>query len=105
MSADRLATLRQFVADDPADPFNHYALALEHASRGETGTAIARLADALAADARYVAAYHQLGLLFAASGRKADARQAFDEGIRIAGEAGDAHAASEMREARELLES
>lgn len=30
MNSERLKMLEQFIQDDPSDPFNHYALALEY---------------------------------------------------------------------------
>ncbi len=95
----RFEALKSFVEKDPADSFSRYALALEHARRGERDEALAQLLELRSRDPKYVALYYQLGTLYADLGRPADARSAFAEGIAIARELGDEHTRRELGEA------
>ena len=61
----RLQQLEKFLEDEPADTFTHYAMAIEYASMGNHAKAIEKFEEVIALDGNYVAAYHQLGLLFA----------------------------------------
>ena len=103
MSASRFDILKSFVDEDPKDPFNHYALALEYETQQQFPQAIAKFEDVIALDSSYVPAYHQLGLLYAQLNRKEEALKVFEKGIRIAADAGDTHARIEMQEAIEEL--
>ena len=98
MMADRLETLKKFLAEDPADPFNHYTVALEYVSMQQYAQAITAFEEILKIDPKYVPAYHQLGLLFVKLNKTNDALKIFEEGIRIAALVGDLHAQSEMQE-------
>ena len=104
MTAPRLDTLKQFLRQDPNDPFNHYAIALEYVSTEHYSEAITKFQEVIKLDANYVPAYHQLGLLFARLGKKNDATKVFERGIQIASLVRDTHAQSEMQEAMDELE-
>ncbi|MBI1807508.1 MAG: tetratricopeptide repeat protein [Ignavibacteria bacterium] len=104
MSTTRLDTLQQFLEQDPNDPFNHYAIALEYVSSHCYPEAIAKFQELMALDPNYVPAYHQLGLLFARLGKNDEALKTFERGIEIAALVGDMHARSEMEEAIDELE-
>lgn len=96
---DRIATLRQFLADDPDDPFTRFALAQEHAKRGDTDNALGYY-EALVRDRPdYVGTYYHLGALYRQLGRDADALGAYRAGIDAARSAGDAHARAELQAA------
>ena len=95
----RLAQLQKFLEEEPADAFTHYAIALEYVSMGKFSEATEKLEEVIALDPHYVAAYHQLGLLLVRMNNKRDAIMAFEQGIRIAENVGDAHARSEMEDA------
>ena len=99
----RRETLEQFVREDPSDSFSRYALALELEKTGETGAAIEQLQEVLRRDESYVAGYYHLGRLLARSGRVDDARRVYTKGVDVAGAAGDAKTASEIREALDQL--
>jgi Flp pilus assembly protein TadD len=100
----RLQVLEQFLADDATDPFNHYAVGLEHVALRQYDAALAKFDDALTRDPRYIPAHHQRGLLFAQLGKRDEARKALLLGIESARAAGDAHAEHEMRDAINELE-
>ena len=100
---DRLAALRAFLDDDPDDPFTRFALAQEHAGRGETDEALGYYEALVRERADYVGTYYHLGALYRALGRDDDARDTLRAGIAAATAAGDTHARSELQGA--LLEA
>ena len=95
-SARRLK-LEESLAEDPADAFLRYGLALQCLREGDTDEGRQRLL-ALVADRPddQVAAYQQLGQSYMESGEAEAARRWFVEGIAKARARGDAHAAAEM---------
>ena len=100
---DRLAILQDFLRDDPDDPFTRFALAQEHAKRGDAQAALS-LYQALVRDRPdYVGTYYHLGALLRQLGRDDDARGVLRAGVQAAGAAGDAHARAELQGA--LLEA
>jgi len=94
-----LEQLEQFAREDPDDPFNHYALALEYL---KTDPSIAqRLFEQLIVHhGQYVPTYYQLGQLYAEQGKTEQAISIFERGIVAAREAGDNKAMREMDGAR-----
>lgn len=100
---DRLAALHQFLQDDPADPFTRFALAQEHAKRGEAAEALDYYEGLVRDRPDYVGTYYHLGGLYRALGRDDDAHATFRAGIAAAAEAGDSHARAELQSA--LLEA
>ena len=101
--SSRLEQLQKFLADEPEDVFTHYALALEYKSLGRMQEAIEQFDEVIALDPNYVAAYHQLGILFADMEQKARALEFLERGILVAERTGDSHARQEMEEARDSL--
>ena len=78
-AALRVALATRYLASDHADR------ALEHA-----GAAVDR-------DPDYSAAWRVLGKALSAAGRDGEARQAYEQGIKVAERRGDQQAAKEMR--------
>jgi Tfp pilus assembly protein PilF len=105
VTSNRLDILKSFLHEDPNDPFNHYALALEYVTRQQFDEAIAKFGEVIAMDPRYVAAYHQLGLLYVHLGRNDAALKTLEQGIQSASLIGDVHAQREMQEAIDDLEA
>ncbi len=100
---DRLAALQAFLADDPDDPFTRFAIAQEHALRGDGAAALAAYEALVQTHPDYVGTYYHLGKRLAAVGRGDDAAAAFRAGIAEATRAGDRHARAELQGA--LLEA
>jgi len=100
---DRLATLQEFLRDDPDDPFTRFALAQEHAKHGDAAAALAFYQGLVADHPGYVGTYYHLGALYRALGRDDDALATYRAGIAAATAAGDAHARAELQGA--LLEA
>ena len=103
MSDQRIAKLKEFLANDPNDPFTRYALALEYAGKGDTERAVSMLEALIQSDPKYIPAYQQLGYAYQKLGRSDDAKEIFSRGIQAATQAGDLHARSEMQEALDEL--
>ena len=93
----RRLMLEASLAEDPADAFLRYGLAMQCLRDGDVGEGRARL-GALIADHPddQIAAYQQLGQSFLEAGESDAAREMFLTGIAKAKARGDWHAASEM---------
>lgn len=101
----RLEQLQKFLEDEPTDAFTHYAIALEYVARKQDKEAIAKFEEVLALDPNYIAAYHQLGLLYSRANMKDAAAKILEQGIRVAEQIGDSHARAEMEDAIDALEA
>jgi len=93
----RRAMLEASLADDPADPFLRYGLALQCLREGDTDEG-RRLLKELIADhpEDQVAAYQQLGQSYLETGEIEQARRWLNLGMDKALARGDGHAAAEM---------
>jgi tetratricopeptide (TPR) repeat protein len=87
----------------PDDPFLLYGIAMEHKKAGETARALEFLERTIATDPGYCYAYYQQGQVREMAGDEAGARQAYQAGIAVATQKGDAHARGELEAALELL--
>jgi tetratricopeptide (TPR) repeat protein len=96
---DRLEALREFLREDPADPFTRFALASEHLKRGEVDEALAHFESLRNDHPDYVGTYYHLAGLYATIGRYADARATYRAGIDVASRLGDVHARAELQSA------
>lgn len=94
----RLEQLAKLAALTPDDPLAHYGLGLEYVNLERWDEAQRAFDGAIAADARYSAAYYHKARAQIAAGRPEDARATLAAGMRVAGDAGDWHTLSEMRE-------
>lgn len=101
---DRLERLREFLARDPDDAFSRHALALEWVKRGDDTAARLEFETLLHRNPAYVGSYYHLGKLLERRGEAVAALHTYRAGILRAVEAGDAHAAAELRAAAEALE-
>ena len=77
---------------------------MEDRSAGDEQAALAQLDRVLSEDSNYVAAYFQKGQVLAGLARPEEARQILQEGIAVARQIGDDHAAAEMSELWSTLE-
>jgi predicted Zn-dependent protease len=101
---DRLAMLRQFVAQKPGDPFPRYGLAMELKKRGLLGEAIAEFRALLGHAPDYVPAYLMAGNTLVEHGDRPGAIEVLERGVAAARAAGDAHALGELQSALAALE-
>jgi thioredoxin-like negative regulator of GroEL len=93
----RRALLEQSLAEDPADTFLRYGLAMQCLREGDVAEGRERLL-ALIADHPddQIAAYQQLGQSYAEAGEVERAVEILGRGITKARARGDGHAAGEM---------
>ena len=98
----RIQQLEAFAHEDPQDPFNLYALALEHA-KSDRRKAIDIYNQLLKTHPDYVPTYYQLGKLHIEFSENERALEVFDKGIRITREQKDHKALRELQSARQEL--
>jgi predicted Zn-dependent protease len=100
----RRLMLEQSLAEDPADSFLRYGLAMQCLNEGDVEEGRRRLADLIAdRPDDQVAAYQQLGQSYADKGETEAARRILLAGIEKARAAGDSHAAVEMEQTIAML--
>ena len=104
MASNRLETLKSMVAQNPADSFSRYALALEYRNAGDLEAAIREFLSLIADNPEYTAAYYHGGQALERSGRPEEAREVYRKGIEITTRKGDLHSRSEIQAALDLLE-
>jgi Tfp pilus assembly protein PilF len=93
--SERIKQLFQFINEDPTDPFNHYALALEYCKTDEK-RAVRIFEEVVKNHKQYIAVYYQLATLYARIGEIQKAVQTFNEGITIARSQGDVKTLREL---------
>jgi tetratricopeptide (TPR) repeat protein len=101
MSA-RIEQLEEFAKEEPHDPFNLYALALEY-QKEDTDKALATFNRLLAEHEQYVPTYYHLGKLYQLQGNLEMAIGIFERGITMAQMANDHKASRELQAARQEL--
>jgi tetratricopeptide (TPR) repeat protein len=95
---DRVEMLKQFLAENPGDPFARYGLAMEYSRAGQTDAALAEFRKIVEANADYVPAYQMAAQMLSEQNRLEEARQWFARGIEAARRTGNAKAESEMED-------
>lgn len=103
MGSDRLEQLRELLAEDPADLFVRYAIALELKSAGAMEEAARNLHDLLQDAPDHVPSYYQLALILGDLSRVAEAVSICERGAEQALAINDRKALAEIRELRETL--
>lgn len=93
----RKQQIQEMLADDPADPFLHYGLAMEYVSDGADEEAVRCLRELFAVAPDYVPAYLQAGQALLRLGRVQEARETWQRGVAVAQKQGDQHAWQEMQ--------
>lgn len=93
---DRIAALKELLAENPADAFARYGLAMEYSKAGDLAGALAEFNTILQHNPEYTPAYQMAGQLLMSAGRIEEARKMLESGIASARRVGNQHAASEM---------
>jgi tetratricopeptide (TPR) repeat protein len=96
MSSERIKILEQFVAEDPTDPFNRYALALELV-KADKGKAKEVFDQLIQANPEYVPAYYQAALLYLELSLNEEAAKIVESGFIQAQKQNNSKAGSELR--------
>jgi Tfp pilus assembly protein PilF len=102
MPTERISQLQQFYEEDPEDPFNLYALALEYLKH-DPRKAQMLFETLLDIHSKYLPTYYHAAKLSQELGEKEKASRVFERGILLALELGDAKAARELRSAYDEL--
>lgn len=95
--------LEQLASTKPDEPFPHYGLAMEYKRLDRLAEADATFAKLIERHPSYVPAYLMYGNLLEARDQRERAAEVYAQGIRVADEAGDEHARSELEAARGAL--
>ncbi len=100
----RIKQIITFLNDSPEDAFLNYALAIEYIGLNETIKAKDIFDKLVTNHPRYSATYYHYGKLIQSEGEAEAAKVIFENGIKIAVENKETHAAAELRTAlNELL--
>lgn len=96
---NRLDALLGFLKEDPNDPFLLFAAASEFRKLGNVSEALSYYERLTTDHPAYVGTYYHYGALLASEGRKAEAIDMYQRGIRVAEEQRDFHARAELQNA------
>jgi tetratricopeptide (TPR) repeat protein len=94
----RREKIEAMLADDPADTFLRYSLAMELDKEGDHDASLAKFAELTGDKPPYVPAFFMAGQQLTRLGRIAEARSVLRNGIEAARIQNDSHAAGEMSE-------
>jgi len=98
MANIRRAKIEALLADDPADEFLRYSLAMELEKDGEFDASLARHRELMTATKPYLPSFFMSAQQLARLNRITEARTVLRDGIEVARQQGNAHAAGEMSE-------
>jgi tetratricopeptide (TPR) repeat protein len=96
----RLDTLRRLLADNPANTFARYGLAMEHVRSGDLDGAVQEFEAVIVTDPKYSAAYYHGGQALEKLGELDRARDLYRRGIAATR---DPHALGELQAALDIL--
>ena len=91
------------VAQNPADAFARYGLAMELINGGDPAGGIAEFRALLEHNPNYAAAYFHSGQALEKLGEVEQARALYEKGIDVTARTGDQHARSELQAALDML--
>jgi predicted Zn-dependent protease len=94
---DKIAMLTEILAQNPADAFARYGLAMEYANQGQTDASLAEFNLLLSTHPDYTAGYFMVAQTLEKAGRTVEARARLGEGISSAQRTGNQHALNEMQ--------
>ena len=93
---DKIAVLKEILAQNPSDAFARYGLAMEYASQGDSDTALNEFQQLTNAHPDYTAGYQMSAQLLIKAGRNDEARQRLEAGVAAAHRTGNRLALNEM---------
>ena len=100
---NRMEILKSMVAQNPADAFARYGLAMELMKSGELQGAVAEFRALLEHNPNYAAAYFHGGQALEKLGDVEQARALYEKGVEVTARTGDAHTRSELQAALDML--
>ena len=93
---DKIAMLSEILAQNPADSFARYGLAMAYAAEDRSDDALREYAATTAHNRDYVPAYQMSAQLLLRLGRSDEAKARLQAGMAACERTGNTHAASEM---------
>lgn len=96
--------LKEILAQQPADAFARYGLAMAYASEGDFATAVAEFGRLLAEHPDYTAGYFMAAQTLVKAARIEEAKARLREGVASARKTGNQHALGEMQQLLDELE-
>jgi Flp pilus assembly protein TadD len=100
---DRIEILKTMVAQNPADAFARYGLAMELVKNGDLAGAVGEFRALVEHNPNYAAAYFHGGQTLEKLGDVQQARAMYEQGIAVTSRTGDAHTRGELQTALSLL--
>jgi len=91
------------LAQNPADAFARYGLAMELIKGGDLAAAVAEFRALLEHNPNYSAAYFHGGQALEKMGAIEDARALYEKGVDVTTRTGDHHTRSELQAALDML--
>ncbi len=101
MQAGRLKILLSFLEEEPKDPFNRYAVAME-LIKGDKREALKHLEILLKSDPEYLPTYYQAGQIYFDMDQYEKAIDIYDKGMSIAVQQNNDKILQELKGARQL---
>jgi predicted Zn-dependent protease len=101
---DKIAMLKEILAQQPGDAFARYGLAMAYAAEGDATTALAEFDRLLEAHPDYTAGYFMAAQTLVKADRSAEAQERLRAGIASAERSGNQHALSEMQQLLDEIE-
>ncbi|MEP5611677.1 MAG: tetratricopeptide repeat protein [Cyclobacteriaceae bacterium] len=98
MNIERIKLLQKFISEEPNDPFNHYALAMEHYDEYPE-KALDLLQGLSISHSEYLPTYFKLAHLYWDIEKWDEAESVFMSGIKLAEKQMDQKALSELKSA------
>ena len=98
-----MEVLKAMVAQNPADAFARYGLAMELMKSGELESAVTEFRALLEHNPNYAAGYFHGGQVLEKLGDVENARAFYEKGIEVTSRTGDQHARSELQAALDML--
>lgn len=99
----RIELLKKYISEEPGEPFNHYALALEY-YESEPEQALKILKKLSQNNPNYLPTYYKLAHLQWETGQFDEAREVFKKGIELAAKQNDPKTLHELRAAFQNFE-
>ena len=96
--ADRIATIKAMLRENPNDVFLHYSLGMEYAGGGDHQKAAEQFIECMRLDEGYLAAYVEAGKCLRSAGDLAAARELLAEALELATMQGQKHTQDHIRQ-------
>lgn len=98
MNTERIELLRKFIREEPTNPFNKYALAMEYYD-GQPHESLIMLENLLKNHPDYLPTYYKVAHIYWEMDKWEKAEKAFIDGIKLAEKTLDAKAIHELKAA------